>query len=342
MCRGDRFTVAELCALLAHPVLARLLQNLIFVCAEDENSRVLGYPLLDSDGASRQLLFRDYDGVVTAPSGAMDDLRLAHPYDLLKSGAWHSWQHECFVAERIQPFKQVFRELYTCTGSEMGNGDGTLSLRYSGHQVQPTQARALLGQRGWVGDYYEGGCHRTLHQEGITAFVTFQNAIFTPAEVGHLTIEDVHFYRRGAQGLIPLTSVPPRIFSEVMRDLDLVVSVAHSGGVDPEATASTVEMRAALAAETCALLGLTNVAFKSAHVIIEGTLGSYSVHLGSAIVHRQPGGALCIVPVHAQQRGRIFLPFASDDPKTAEVITKIVTLARDQDIKDPTILEQLR
>ena len=37
-----------------------------------------------------------------------------------------------------------------------------------------------------------------------------------------------------------------------MRDVDLVVSVAHLGGVDPEASASTVEMRAALLRETCA------------------------------------------------------------------------------------------
>ena len=51
--------------------------------------------------------------------------------------------------------------------------------------------------------------------------------------------------------------MPPRVFSEVMRDLDLIVSVAHRGGIDPEATASTVEMRAALVRETCALLRST-------------------------------------------------------------------------------------
>ena len=45
---------------------------------------------------------------------------------------------------------------------------------------------------------------------------------------------------------MPLSDVPPRLFSESMRDLDLVVSVAHRGGVDPEATASTIEMPAAL------------------------------------------------------------------------------------------------
>jgi hypothetical protein len=41
-------------------------------------------------------------------------------------------------------------------------------------------------------------------------------------------------------------------------------------------------------------------------------------------------------------RGRIFLPFADDDPRTAEVASKVVLLARDQEIKDPTILSQLR
>jgi len=48
-----------------------------------------------------------------------------------------------------------------------------------------------------------------------------------------------------------------------MRDLDLVVSVAHRGGVDPEATASTVEMRAALRPGDRELLELSNVRSRS-------------------------------------------------------------------------------
>ena len=55
----------------------------------------------------------------------------------------------------------------------------------------------------------------------------------------------------------------------------------------------------------------------------------------------RPGGARCIVPVHGQQRGRLFLPFADDDPRTAEVVSKVVLLARDADIEDPSILEQI-
>jgi len=33
---------------------------------------------------------------------------------------------------------------------------------------------------------------------------------------------------------------------------------------------------------------------------------------------------------------------ADDDPKTAEVVSKVLLLARDREIKDPTILSQLR
>ena len=54
------------------------------------------------------------------------------------------------------------------------------------------------------------------------------------------------------------------------------------------------------------------------------------------------GGYLSILSVHAQQRGRLFLPFVDDDPKSAEVIWKVLLLARDNEIQDPTILSQIR
>jgi hypothetical protein len=208
--------------------------------------------------------------------------------------------------------------------------------------VQPRQAVALLGGRGWVTAPDEG-VFRTFHDLGLTAWLTFQEAFYTPAEIEGLTLEGVRFTTKGERrDWTQIKDVPPRVFSEVMRDLDLVVSVAHRGGVDPEASASTVEMRTALLAETLKLLGIKNVRLKDAHAMVEGTLSNYTVHLGSAVTHRQPGGALFIVPVHSQHRGRLFLPFADDDPKTAEVISKTLMLARDGEIKDPNLLAQIR
>ncbi len=51
---------------------------------------------------------------------------------------------------------------------------------------------------------------------------------------------------------------------------------------------------------------------------------------------------LHILPVHSQQRGKLFLPFIDEDPKTAEILSKILLLAQDTKIKDPYILDQIR
>jgi hypothetical protein len=51
--------------------------------------------------------------------------------------------------------------------------------------------------------------------------------------------------------------------------------------------------------------------------------------------------AVNILAVPSQHRGRVFLPFAGDDPRTAEVMSKIILLAEDQTIKDPAILSQI-
>ncbi|HBO46070.1 MAG TPA: hypothetical protein DD670_19535, partial [Planctomycetaceae bacterium] len=325
MCRGDAFSGTELGQLCRHAILAPLLSRLVLV-----GEGIMGYP--DKNGKA----LRDASGKLE-PVKQNESLRIAHAHDLQSGGAWHDYQRECFQAERIQPFKQVFRELYVVSKQE--RRDGTVSQRYAGQQVHPKQALALWGQRGWSS---RDGVWKTFHDADLTVAVSFDFGLGSPLDIEGLTIEGVVFQRRDEIKPLALADVPPRIFSEVMRDMDLVVSVAHRGDVDPEASASTVEMRASLLRETCRLLNLTNVRIKNSHALIDGRLGNYSVHLGSATVHRLPGGAVCIVAVPAQHRGRLFLPFADDDPRTAEVISKTILLARDTEIQDPSILEQLR
>jgi HEAT repeat protein len=326
MCRGDEFTISEIKTLLRHPMLRVMLEQLVLVSADG-----YGYPVRSGkalcDHAGKEVALKDSDIV-----------RIAHPLDLLESKEWHLWQRECFVAERIQPFKQVFRELYVLTANE--KDEGNFSRRYAGQQVNPRQAAALFGQRGWVVNPNEA-VQKTFHQEGISARVGFLSAAFTPAEMEGWTLEGVAFTKRGEWQVLNLEVIQSRIFSEVMRDLDLVVSVAHAGGIDPEASTSSIESRSALIRETAALLKLGNIQLSEKHVIIDGKLAHYSVNLGSGVVHKQPGGSLCIIPVHSQHRGRIFLPFMDNDPKTSEIVSKVILLARDEQIKDPTILEQI-
>ncbi|MEN8217155.1 MAG: DUF4132 domain-containing protein [Pseudomonadota bacterium] len=265
-----------------------------------------------------------------------DKIRIAHCVDLENGGNWLEYQHNCFVNQRIQPFKQIFRELYLVTADEK-----SVSRRYAGHQVQPRKTVALLKNRGWRVDD-ETGLQKVFYKENLVATIYAMADWFTPSDVEAPTLETVQFLDRKTWQNVAFDKIEPRIFSELMRDIDLVVSVAHTGGVDPEASHSTIEMRSVLIDETIKLLGFDNLKIPKNHAIISGKIGNYSVHLGSGVVHRQPGGYISILPVHSSHRGRIFLPFADDAPKTAEIISKILLLVKDNEIKDPTILRQLQ
>lgn len=221
MCRGDLFSGAELRSLCAHPVLRPMLERLVLV--GDSRLPRLGYA---ESGATR---LRGRDGKTTALP-EKESFRIAHPHDLLESGDWSALQRECFASERIQPFKQIFRELYVPTPAEKkGRAEST---RYAGHQVQPRQAIALLGSRGWV-VRPDDGVQRTFHHQRVRAFLSFDEHFYTPAEVEGLTVQSVTFRPLGSYDPIKLRDVPPRVFSEVMRDVDLAVSVAHRGGRRP-------------------------------------------------------------------------------------------------------------
>ena len=89
-------------------------------------------------------------------------------------------------------------------------------------------------------------------------------------------------------------------------------------------------------------LGIDNVVLEGSHALIKGSRGKYSIHLGSGVIHRQGGHQIQVLPVHSQSRGKLFLPFLDEDPKTAEIMSKIVLFAGDTKIKDPYILDQLQ
>lgn len=319
-----KFFAEELINLLEHPILAPLLQKLIF-----KNEEHVGW--LTKDGLK---LLTD-DIVSLAPTAI---LTIAHPYHLLQSGQWRQWQATMFEHEIKQPFKQIFRELYVINADEQGQ---KRSLRYAGHQVNPSQTVALLKTRGWQISYDEGP-RKVYYKENIVASLYARADWFTPAEIEAPAIEGVYFYNRLTGKDLVLDDIPATIFSEVMRDIDLVVSVAHIGGVDPEASHSTIDMRSVIVEELAKLLKLTNVEVKKQHALIEGKLASYSLHLGSGVVHQVGGSMIPIIAVPSQHRGRIFLPMVDDDPRTAEIMSKLLLLSEDTKIKDPAILGHIR
>jgi hypothetical protein len=318
MTARTQFNADEIVKLLNHPVLSPMISKLV----------LLGDDVLDFPKVKENKLYLGEKIIERT-------VILAHPYDFITDKSWTKFQKYLFKNKIIQPFKQVFREYYPITQDE--KDEKIVSRRYAGHQVQPKKTVALLKTRGWTVDYEEG-LQRVYHKENLIVKMYAMADWFSPSEIEAPTLETVQFYRRDNYKPVDLAEVPPVIFSEVMRDIDLVVSVAHVGGVDPQASASTIEMRVAIAEELLTLLKIKNVTFQSAHAQIQGELGEYSVHMGSGVVHKSGVGMIPVLAVQSQQRGRIFLPFADNDPRTAEIMSKILLFAEDKKIKDVSIL----
>ena len=321
---GIEFYGYEIENLMTNPVIAPILKSLVFKMGND-----LGYYV------DKKLKSAKKKSVAVKDDSL---LKIAHCFDLFESGEWATYQKDIFDRELKQPFKQVFRELYVKTVDEKGRDK---SLRYAGHQVQPTKTVALLKTRRWIIDGQEG-LEKVYYKENIIAKIYALADWFSPADIEAPTLEEVQFFDRKTFKPILIDNVPDLIFTEVMRDIDLVVSVAHIGEVDPEASHSTIEMRKAIIEFNCKLFKLKNVTFTENHALIKGERAEYSIHLGSGLIHQKAGSAINVLPVHSQHRGRVFLPFIDDDPKTAEIMAKVLLFAQDDKIKDVFILEQIK
>ena len=312
-------------AILSNPVVSPMFKKLVLL-----QDRQFGLPTVEG--------LATLDGV---KKYGKSPLYIAHPVDFNAAGLWAQWQSHLFAEKLVQPFKQVFRELYVPMPEEAEQSE---SRRYSGYQIQVKQAAAALRSRGWTASY-EDGLQKVFLAQGVCVSLYAQADWFSPSDVEAPAIEYVYFSRsRYVPDAPPLhiADLDPVLYSEVMRDVDMVVSIAFVGGVDPETGQSTKELRAAIVRCTAELMKLPNVSVNGNHVHIKGTLANYTVHLGSGLVRQEGGTEIPIIPVHGQHRGRLYLPFMDEDPKTVEILSKVVLLAEDSKLKDPTILQWIR
>lgn len=345
MCRGDELGPDELAVLARNPSAFHMLSALILL---DRASHV---GLLHPE--SNQL--EEYDGTqdpVACP------VRIAHPVDLDARRLLSSWQRQVVRRRIVQPFKQAFRELYVVTPAELETR--TFSRRYGGQVVASKQAARLLQAKGWdcVGEDWP---RKVFHRAGLTAFLSFVETYHFMGELETLVTDEVCFLPSNVPAWwgprydprLPLAEIPPLIFSEVMRDVDLIVSVALSSpqaaapqpvqGEPLQASPAVIERRADLVREFASDLGLKNVSVEGNFAHIRGQLATYRLHLGSATIHLEPGAYLCVVPARwGSRHERLFLPFEAEDEKTSEVVSKVLLLAEDHKIKDQSILRQIR
>ncbi len=332
MVGGAAISTEELVRLLDHPMVGPMLRRLVVV---DATGAWSGRPDR-AGGRFGGLVLRSADASAVVPSPDAT-FRIAHPIDLsADSRGWADWQLALVRDEVRQPFKQVFRELHLPTEDERRSWRCT---RFEGHQVNPGQAAALLAGRGWVPRDGEG-FSRTFHDAGVTAWLDSDVAAI---------VQQPSRPRRcrpfASRGATPHSGWPTcRRVSSARPSGTSTWSCRspHVGGVDPGASHSTVEMRACAAHDDLrtAAAHQRRGARRPRHGggCARSVLGSPGERLGGSTarwvrVHRagaRPASRADLPPL----RGR--------RPAHCRSGRQGGVLARDREIKDPTILVQLR
>jgi hypothetical protein len=304
--------------------------------------------------------------------------------------AWRSW----LDAQQIQqPFKQAHREIYVLTGAEQNTR--VYSNRYAAHVLRQHQFNALCALRGWknklrllVDDEYPPttlylplwGLRAEFWVEGLgTDYGTATN---DSGVFHYLSTDQVRFYpmdvaqrmahaggggyhpdhRTGDAEPLPLEEIPPLVFSEVMRDVDMFVGVASVGN-DPawsdggpegryrdywqsysfgELNASAKIRKEVLERLVPKLKIATRCSFLDKFLVVKGALRTYKIHLGSGNILMEPNDQyLCIVPKQGDGTSEpVLLPFEGDRTLSL-IISKAFLLADDTKIKDATITSQI-
>ncbi|MEU2711549.1 DUF4132 domain-containing protein [Streptomyces sp. NPDC007205] len=304
----------------------------------------------------------------TEPPGRPERVRLWHPIRA-STDEIRAWREQLVATCLRQPFKQAFREIYLLTPAEQKTGG--YSNRFAAHIVHYRQLYALFKERGWQANFlgrYDGGYDGRARAEfGDGEWrACFHHEPAADDHGGyapeHAATDQVRFERRDGRRWreVPLAEVPPLVFSEAMRDVDLFVGVT-SIAADPdwtdrgeercaaywraatfgELTAGAEIRREALARILPRLKIADRCAIQGRFLVVRGDLRTYKIHLGSSNILMEPDDSyLCIVPSRGKEEGRVFLPF--EDERLSLILSKAFLLAADTKITDESILLQIK
>jgi hypothetical protein len=307
------------------------------------------------------------------PIKKIDDntpVRLWHPVGTLAEDVL-AWREFLQRHEITQPFKQAYREVYILTDAERRTE--IYSNRFAAHILRQHQFQALCDARGWtyklMGNFDSQNVPtRKLPRQRM--YVEFWVEAAQPDTSGsgiflYISTDQVRFYRQNEPEPMRLEDVPPLVFSELMRDVDLFVGVASVGN-DPnwrdagpdgrfepywqnysfgELTESARTRRAVLESLLPRLTKIRDrCTLEERFLVVRGELRTYKIHLGSGNIMMQPNDQyLCIVPNSKNRAARadVFLPFEGDNTLSI-ILSKAFLLAADSKIADPTITRQIK
>jgi hypothetical protein len=347
---------------LDHPITGPMTRELVWAFRGPDGAEVHAIPDSATSGTTS-------DGA-TAPLPAGGEVRLWHPIDAPAEEV-RAWRRLLLDRRRRQPLKQAFRETYALTPAEARTRER--SERFAGHVFRQPQARALMKGRGWApvalawwdDGVDHGVARRVFEPHGVRAELSYdpildiepRGDLYPYCRFGQVRFSDA---RTGTP--MALADVPRVVFSEAMRDADLVIGVT-SIGTDPQwperpegrghapywnaygfgELGEAAKVRREALAELLPSLAIADrCALEERFLRVRGDLREYRVHLGSGNILMSPNDRyLCVVPARDGRAERLFLPF-DDDPVLSLILSKALLLAGDASITDSSILAQIR
>lgn len=347
-----------------HGLMSFLAQRLIWTVEKKEQTADIFY---------QNEVWADINGVSISWIDSNTTVRLWHPVN--KSvDAVITWRE--FLSQHAirQPLKQAFREVYLLTDAELNTR--LYSNRMAAHILKQHQFNTLAKGRGWryslLGAYdkgYESEKARIdmpVYDLKAEFWVSEVNADDAWNDTGiylYVSTDQVRFTRMNDSDPLTLMDIPPLVFSEIMRDVDLFVGVASVGNDPNWRDGGLTQFRTYWESYSFGELGELAKSRKQAverllprlkiaqtaevrdkFLVVHGKLRTYKIHLGSGNILMEPNDQyLCIVPDRRSDNvpNNVFLPFEGDAVLSI-ILSKAFLLTDDDKITDETIIRQIR
>lgn len=295
--------------------------------------------LVLTDGTNACMLYGEsFIELSTGKQCTAKTFKIAHPVTLKQNGTLRAAMRHVIEKDIKQPFKQVFREIYVMSDGER---DVDEVWRFKGFNVDLKKAIAALKSRRW-GVSEDIGLRKVYykHNTVATIFREFDHYYIYDFDNKNRELESIMFIDRHSCDIKKLDSVDPVVFSETLRDVDLMIAISANNVYDFDLAMSTFEMRRAMLGSMIDILGLKNVTFLKENIKILGKYGTYVINIRTGLTFKEGKGNLLIKTIDNYDKP-LALDFIDEDPMTADIVTKTLILSADADIKDPSLLMKI-
>ena len=351
-----------------HPLAGWLANRLAWTFTPPGGEPLTGFP---GDGGRT---VRTVRGQQPVPPGAL--VHLLHPVTVSQAELDELRQVAAGLG-LVQPIRQLWRETYRLSENEQGAG--LFCDRYSGHILRFRQFYGLARRRGWGGGFlsgaWDGGDCAVARRDYPAAGLRASWSVSRLDTLGHEVAVDLCTTGQlvfsplddAVRTPIPLADVPPQVFSEALRDLGLVVSVATVANepawlekvtghdvlrgywerVARDGLGGLRARRQEVLAPFYAGQDPRRFELTDRELIVHGSLASYRIDLATANVRMEPAGKwlsfdIRLSPEDLYRQYVLGLPAIDDDEILQRILIRAAILADDEQLASRKLLKQIR